>query len=76
MQTSNYNHDSKALEARARRAAKRVGLRATKSRCREDTFDNRGGFNVVDPYINTVVAGVRYDMGAEEVIEFCEGLGA
>jgi hypothetical protein len=60
------------MDAKARRAAKRVELRAHKSRWRKDTFDNFGAFQVVDPYTNTVVAGVRYDMSPEDVIEYCK----
>ncbi len=60
-----------ALEARARRAAKRVGLVATKTRWRANSVDNYGGFQIVDPYYNTVVHGLRYNLSAEEVIEFC-----
>jgi hypothetical protein len=60
-----------ALEARARRAAQKVGLRAIKSRWRRDSVDNYGGFQIVDPYFNRVEAGVRFDMSAAEVIEFC-----
>jgi hypothetical protein len=59
------------MEARARRAAKRVGLSATKSRTRLYCFNYQGGFRLVDPYINSVVNGVNYDMSAEDVIEFC-----
>jgi hypothetical protein len=58
------------LEARARRAAKRRGLAATKSRGRLH-FNNHGRFQLVDPYFNTVVAGVDYDMTADQVIDFC-----
>ena len=34
----------KSLDARARRAARRIGLVARKSRWRLDTIDNRGGY--------------------------------
>lgn len=61
---------STVLENRARRAAKRVGLIATKSRCRQNTA-NRGQFMVIDPYRNVVVAGGRFDWSAEAVIEEC-----
>jgi hypothetical protein len=61
-----------ALEARARRAARKVELAARKSRWRLVSIDNYGGFMIVDPYTNFAVAGFRYDMSAEKVIEFCE----
>jgi len=62
---------TKALEQRARRAAKKAGLRASKTRWRANSFDNLGGFQIIDPYYNTVVTGLRFDMSAEEVINFC-----
>ena len=61
----------KAIDARARRAAKRVGLSARKSRWRLGSVDNCGGFRLVDPYTNTIQAGERYDLSAEAVIEYC-----
>jgi hypothetical protein len=63
---------SEALDARARRAAQRVGLVAKKSRWRLGSIDNYGEFMLVDPYINAVVDGSRFDLSAEEVIERCK----
>jgi hypothetical protein len=63
-----------ALEARARRAAKRIGLMAQKSRWRRDSIDNLGGFRLVDPYYNAVVNGERFDLSAAEVLELCQGI--
>jgi hypothetical protein len=60
-----------ALDHRARRAAKRAGLKAVRSRWRRDSVDNRGGFQILEPYRNAIVAGVRFDLSAEEVIAFC-----
>jgi hypothetical protein len=60
-----------AHEAQARRAAKRVGLVATKSRWRRNTIDNHGGFQILDPFRNWIVAGVRFDMTPQQVIEYC-----
>jgi hypothetical protein len=60
-----------ALESRARRAAKRVDLIATKSRWRKNTNDNHGGFQLVDPHAKIVVSGSTYDLSAQDVIEFC-----
>jgi hypothetical protein len=61
-----------SLEARARRAARKVGLVAVKSRWRRNTIDNCGGFQIVDPYFNMVKEGVRYDLSARAVIEYCQ----
>jgi hypothetical protein len=60
-----------ALDQRARRAARRVGLVARKSRWRANSIDNHGGFMLVDPMTNGAVSGSRYDLSAEEVIEYC-----
>lgn len=61
-----------SMEARACRAAKRIGLTTHKSRWRQDTIDNHGGFMVLDG--NHIINGSRYDLTAEEVIGFCEEL--
>jgi hypothetical protein len=60
-----------AIEDRARRAAKRIGLRARKSRWRANSIDNFGGFQIISPWQNRIVAGEKYSMSAEDVIEFC-----
>ena len=46
---------------------------ARKSRWRVGTIDNYGEFMLVDPFTNIPAAGFRYDLSAEEVIEFCMG---
>lgn len=60
-----------AFEQRARRAARRVGLIARKSRWRAGSIDNHGGFMLVDPKTNGAVRGSRYDLSAEEVLAYC-----
>jgi hypothetical protein len=61
-----------ALDARARRAARRVGLIACKSRWRANTIDNFGGFMLIDPFTNFAVAGIRFDLTAADVLEFLQ----
>jgi hypothetical protein len=61
-----------AMVARARRAAKRARLVARKSRGRQGTVDNRGGFMLIEPYRNIVLAGERFDWSGEDVIGFCQ----
>jgi hypothetical protein len=56
---------------RARRAARKMGLVARRSRWRTNTIDNQGGFRVIDPLNNLILAGERYDLTAGDVIEFC-----
>jgi hypothetical protein len=65
---------AKSLDARARRAARRVGLEARKSRWRSGTIDNLGGYRFIDPQHNICVEGERFDLSAEYVIESCEQL--
>lgn len=61
----------KAHEAKARRAAKKVGLIATKCRKHVGTIDNFGGFALVDQKFNYIVEGSRFDMTPDEVIDYC-----
>jgi hypothetical protein len=65
------NSDTNAVEQRARRAAKRVGLVAKKSRWRAGSIDNFGGFMLLKPYNNAVVSGSR--LSAEDVLDYCAG---
>jgi len=58
-------------ESRARRAAKRVGLSVRKSR-RMISLDNFEGFMLVDPHLNCVVRGERFDLTVEDVIAICD----
>jgi hypothetical protein len=55
----------------ARRAARRVGYVARKSRWRKYSLDNLGDFAIIDPSTNGIVAGFRYDLTAEEVVAWC-----
>ena len=57
-------------ESRARRLAKKVGLLAKKSR-RAWSIDNLGGFMLIEPFGNYVVAGSRFDLTAEDVVDYC-----
>lgn len=59
---------NKAMESRARRAAKTAGLHARKSRL-GSPIDNAGGFQLIDPDQNYIVAGEKFDLTSEEVIE-------
>ncbi len=58
-------------DCRARRSARKADLVAKKSRWRRNSVDNLGGFMLVDPHLNAVVAGERFDMSAEDAIEYC-----
>ena len=69
----NNDLEQRRLEARARRAAWRVGLLVRKSRKRSNVpnCDNFGEFMLVDRDRNYVVAGARFDLSAEEVLAYC-----
>lgn len=60
----------KALEAQARRLAEKNGYMAVKSTKRTLSVDNGGGFMLVEVATNRVEAGERFDMSAEQIIEF------
>jgi len=62
-----------ATEDQARRAAKRVGLLAKKGRDRKGTADNLGGFMLIEPVRNIVVAGPRFELTPAQVVEICAG---
>jgi len=66
------NQTAVSMEARARRAAKRVGWLARKSRWRAGTIDNYGGFAIIDPFHNNILYGEKFDLSAEDVIEICD----
>jgi hypothetical protein len=64
--------DVNEARSRARRAAKRAGLLARKSRRRLITADDLGGFMLIEPRGNWCVAGSRFDLTAEDAVELCE----
>jgi hypothetical protein len=66
----------KSLDARARRAARRVGLMAKKSRRRVKTANNQGGYMLVEPRRNYCVRGSRFELSAEDVIDSCRRVKA
>lgn len=65
-----------AVEARARRAAKRVGLLAVKSKCRNSKLLwNKHRFKVIDPLSGVVIAGNDYDVSCSQIIGMCNDPG-
>src|SRR5262245_30145900 len=59
--------DETARESRLRRRAAQQGLALRKSRARQSSLDNHGGWMIVDPGLNAVVAGQRYDWSLDDV---------
>jgi hypothetical protein len=71
MEQTMPTNKERVLDSKARRAAARIGLKARKSRWRRDSVDNFGDFQLIDPSRNCVVAGSRFELSAEDVIEYC-----
>ena len=63
-----YGIDQKGY-FRTRRAAKKAGLRVSKS-MQQPHANNLGGFQILDS--NGVVAGFDFDLNVKDVVEFCE----
>lgn len=63
--------EEKELDSRARNAARKVGLKAVKSRKRHTNFDNYGGYMLVNTDNNSIEAGQKFDLSAEDVIRVC-----
>ena len=60
----------KALESHARRAAKRAGYIAYKSRG-QSGVDNHGGFRLLDAGGSCTIAGTWFELTAQDVIDYC-----
>jgi hypothetical protein len=58
-------------EARARSAARRIGLLAVQSSDRVGTPDNLGQFQLIDATHWRVVAGHCFDLHPADVVEAC-----
>ena len=58
-------------DSQARAAANRNGYAAVKSR-KSPSGDNLGGFMLVERTTNRFVAGERFDLSSEDVVEFCK----
>ena len=71
MTSTSCSKSEASLNARVRRAARRIGLRACKSRS-QFSVDNLGGFMLIDEH-GYIQRGARYDMTAEAVIDYCAG---
>lgn len=65
------NNENSAVEAKARRIAEKNRHVIRKSR-QPLSADNEGGFMLIDAVTNTVQAGERFDLSAEDVIEYFE----
>jgi hypothetical protein len=59
---------TKYSEFQARRSASKAGLRCIKARGKQH-INQRGGYQLVDERTNVVVAGLDFDLSADEVVE-------
>ena len=66
------SNEQRALDARAKRIAAKNGYRAERSD-KPYSGDNYGEFMLIEAATNRIEVGHRYDMGAEQIIEFFEG---
>lgn len=63
---------SRAADSRLRRLAIKLGYCLHKSRAMFG-IDNHGGYRIVDPDLNAVMAGERFDMNAKDVENWLTG---
>lgn len=68
-------NDPIGLDARAHRVAQKHGYRIERS-SKPYSSDNYGDFMLIEVATNRVEAGERFDMSAEQIIEFFEGSAA
>ncbi len=62
-------------ESSIRRLAKKRGYAVQKSRARVNVpnADDFGGYRLVDPFANTLVAGPRFDLSLEDILDWLHG---
>lgn len=62
--------DEKVRENYCRRQAKRVGLFLRKSKAKKTNIDDWGGYMIINPLLNTIEAGQKFDLSLEGVEKF------
>jgi|tagenome__1003787_1003787.scaffolds.fasta_scaffold20873691_2 hypothetical protein len=67
-----YKTSKTALHSRAQAVAKRYGLVARKPPRRTRSASNLGGYAIIDPILEIVLYGRRFDLTAQQVIEIIE----
>lgn len=60
-------------ESALRHHAKRAGLLIRKSRARRRHVNDHGGYRLVDPFQNAVVAGERFDLTLIDLADLLTG---
>jgi len=64
------NRPFAAEDSRLRRLAKKHGYALRRSRSPAYSIDNRGQYRIVDPFLNAIVAGEKFDMTPGDVEEW------
>ena len=67
-------HTEKSQEQRLRRTLKSAGYELHKSRVRNISIDNFGGYYIIDPRYDLIVAGSRAELSLEDVADWAEAL--
>jgi hypothetical protein len=62
-----YAKSERSREDAARREARRQGCALRKSRIQTPNLDNHGGWMIIDPWQNAIVAGERFDLDLDDV---------
>jgi hypothetical protein len=62
--------NERAYDQRVRRAVRRAGYLARKSRSK-NPLENNGGYMIVDPHTGFPIFGFWYELSPEAAIEYC-----
>ena len=62
--------NEKVREARVRRVARRQGFIIRKSRIRNMSSDDQGGYRIVEARNNLIAAGEKFDLSLEDIEKF------
>ena len=66
------NTEDKVRENRYRRWAKRLGLSLKKDKARYWSLDRQGGYMIVEPNLNAIFYGQKFDLTLDEVGEILQ----
>jgi hypothetical protein len=66
----------KRREDRARRTADRLGLAVRKDRAQTWSLNRQGGYRLVNPDLNIVVAGEQFDLTLDDLETFLGNTGS
>lgn len=63
-------NDTRNREQRLRRALQQSGYKLRKSRKRNYSEENQGGYLIFDTCLNAVISGSRYDLTLDDVADW------